>query len=126
MFTIPAVRLAEAQLGHTPAVWTYRFSWRTPVLGGKLGACHTLELPFVFDNVHQSDAFVGSEPPHDLAMGMHGSWVRFASTGDPNGAGLLPWPAYEIGTRHVMDFDTITTVVTDPNGDERRLWAGLM
>ena len=124
MFTIPAVRLAEAQLRHTPAVWTYRFSWRTPVLGGKLGACHTLELPFVFDEVDDSDAFVGSEPPHALAIAMHGSWVRFASTGDPNGAGLPLWPVYEIGTRQVMDFNTITTVVTDPNREERLLWSG--
>jgi para-nitrobenzyl esterase len=40
MFTIPAIRLADAQLQHTPAVWTYRFSWPTPVLDGCLGACH--------------------------------------------------------------------------------------
>ncbi len=126
MFTIPAARLAEAQLRHNPAVWTYRFSWPTPVAGGKLGACHTMELPFAFDELDESKVFVGANPPRDLAAAMHGSWVRFASTGDPNGTGLPLWPPYETGARQVMDFSTISTVVTDPNGEERRLWTGLM
>jgi para-nitrobenzyl esterase len=28
----------------------YLFAWRTQALGGKLGAPHTVEIPFVFDN----------------------------------------------------------------------------
>ena len=57
---------------------------------------------------------------------MHRSWIRFATTGDPNGAGLPPWPAYETGTRPVMNFDTTRTLLIDPFGKERRLWDGLM
>jgi para-nitrobenzyl esterase len=51
MFGIPAVRLAEAASAHDPDVWMYRFSWPTPVRDGVLGACHALELLFVFDNL---------------------------------------------------------------------------
>ena len=47
-YTIPAVRLAEAQASHHAGVWVYRFSWPLPVLDGALGACHGSELPFVF------------------------------------------------------------------------------
>jgi para-nitrobenzyl esterase len=128
MFTIPAVRLAEAQLRHTRAIWTYLFSWRTPVLGRSLGACHGLDLPFVFEReqAKESEVFVGPAPPHDLAITMHRSWIRFATTGDPNGAGLPPWPAYETGTRPVMNFDTTRTLLIDPFGKERRLWDGLI
>jgi carboxylesterase type B len=128
MFTIPAVRLAEAQLRHTLAVWTYRFSWRTPVLGGCLGACHGLDLPFVFEREaeKETEVFVGPAPPHELARAMHGSWVRFAATGDPNGDELPHWAAYETGARRVMNFDTHSALLTDPCAKERRLWDGLM
>ena len=128
MFTIPAVRLSEAQLLHTPAVWAYRFSWRTPVLGGSLGACHAVELPFVFEREgkKESEVFVGTDAPHDLATAMHGAWVRFACTGDPNGAELADWPAYDAGARRMMDFSSTRTLLTGPSGEERQLWDGLM
>jgi para-nitrobenzyl esterase len=124
MFTVPAVRLAEAQLRHHPAVWLYRFSWPTPVLG--LGACHGLELPFVFDVTDQAAAFVGDAAPRDLAAAVHGAWVRFAATGDPNGAGLPEWPRYDTSARPVLDFDATSRLFHDPAGEERRLWEGLV
>jgi para-nitrobenzyl esterase len=120
MFTMPAIRFAEAQLGHHPNVWMYRFSWPSPVLDGALGACHALELPFVFEMLDQSADFVGTSPPLDLAADMHGAWVRFAATGDP------AWPRYETGRRPVMDFNTTRQVVEDPHAEERRLWDGLI
>jgi len=122
------VRLAEAQLRHTQAVWTYRFSWRTPVLDGSLRACHALELPFVFEREQEkeSEVLVGPAPPHDLATAMHGSWVRFAATGDPNGDELPQWAAYETSARQVTNFDMNRTLLTDPCGTERRLWDGLI
>jgi para-nitrobenzyl esterase len=128
MFTIPAIRLAEAQLAYRDRVWMYRFSWPTPVLNGALGACHCLELPFVFGTLDLpgiSD-LVGARPPHDMATAMRAAWVSFARTGDPNG-GLLPdWPAYETEHRHVMDFDVDRRVLKDPCGRERRLWDGAL
>ncbi|MGO9956005.1 MAG: carboxylesterase family protein [Solirubrobacteraceae bacterium] len=128
MFTIPAIRLAEAKLQHTPAVWTYRFSWPAPVLDGCLGACHGLDLPFVFEREasKETEVLIGPVPPHDLATAMHGAWVRFAATGDPNGDGLPHWAAYETDSRRVMNFDTHRALLTDPYGEERRLWDGLL
>jgi para-nitrobenzyl esterase len=43
-FRIPAIRLAEKQAKRGEHVWMYRFDWRTPVFGGRLGACHALEI----------------------------------------------------------------------------------
>ena len=126
MFTIPAVRFAEAQLRHHPNVRMYRFSWRTPVLDGMLGACHALELPFVFEMLDQTADFVGSSAPRDLADAIHGAWVRFAKTGDPNGGGLPDWPLYDTDRRPVMDFNAERRLVDDPSSVERRLWDGLL
>jgi para-nitrobenzyl esterase len=125
MFTIPAVRLAEAQTPQNPNVYMYRFSWQTPVLDGQLGACHALELPFVFETLDEARGLVSDDAPVDLAASVHGAWVRFAASGDPNGGDLPQWPRYDVDTRAVMDFDATRTVVHDPNGLQRQLWDGV-
>src|SRR5262249_3280972 len=52
LFRMPAVRLAEAQSAHRQAdTRMYLFAWRTPVLGGRLGALHGVDVPFVFGNL---------------------------------------------------------------------------
>jgi para-nitrobenzyl esterase len=71
----------------------YSFAHRSTALDGRLGATHTVELPFVFDLadrpwLHGETGLLGPAPaPGDLAHRMHGAWVRFAKTGDPG------WPA---------------------------------
>jgi para-nitrobenzyl esterase len=69
--------------------YRYEFGWRSGAFGGTLGACHTLELPFVFDrldlpSLHGPHHLLGPGPvPRALAREMHTAWVRFAATGDP-------------------------------------------
>ncbi len=116
-YAVPAVCLAERLPGRA---WLYRFSWRTPVLDGVLGACHTLELPFVFETHHDVPTLVGDRPPDGLAATVHGAWVRFARTGDPG------WPRYERERRAVMDFDVESRVVDDPRREQRLLWDDLV
>jgi para-nitrobenzyl esterase len=53
---------------------------------------------------------------------MSRAWATFARTGDPNHAGMAQWPAYEVPARSTMCFDTTSTVVDDPAGDEREAW----
>ena len=66
----------------------YDFDWRD----GPYGACHTAELPFVFDNtelpaLRTPEGLLGPDIPPSLAAEMHGAWVRFATTGDPGWSG---------------------------------------
>ena len=68
--------------------YTYDFDWRD----GPFGACHTAELPFVFDNtdlpaLRTPDGLLGPDVPASLAAEMHSAWVRFATTGDPGWSG---------------------------------------
>lgn len=80
VFAGGARRLAEQ---HPGRAFQYRFDWRSPLFDGRLGACHGLELPFVFDNLAVAQAFVGPNAPRELAAEMNAAWVRFAETGDP-------------------------------------------
>ncbi len=63
-YLIPSIRAAEAHLEHGGRVFQYIFTWRTPVLDGRLGSCHALEVPFVFDRLDQP-LFLGDAPPAD-------------------------------------------------------------
>jgi para-nitrobenzyl esterase len=127
IFRLPALRLLEAQAPHQPEhTFQYRFSWRSRAFEGRLGACHALEIPFVFNTLTQPGAglFLGEGPePTALALTMHDAWIAFARTGDPNHDGLPePWPAFDAGRRALMDFDDAVGVVDDPGSAERQLW----
>ncbi|MDQ6648646.1 MAG: carboxylesterase/lipase family protein [Actinomycetota bacterium] len=116
-FRIPTVRMAE---GHGGPTYVYEFAWRTKQYDGRLGACHALEIPFVFDNLgaEGGEALETDSPPQSLADTMHGAWVRFVSTGDPG------WPAYG-EARNVMRFDDSSELVQDPGSATRALWEGV-
>ncbi|MFB6841228.1 carboxylesterase/lipase family protein [Streptomyces sp. NPDC056361] len=116
-YRIPAIRLAES----VPGSHLYEFAWRSPRFDGELGACHALELPFVFDRLDDPSyaPLLGDHPPQALADAVHGAWVSFAETGDPG------WPAYDTTTRATMTFTATPTTVPDPRAPERLLWEGV-
>ncbi len=63
---------------------------------------------------------------HALARTMSSAWVRFAATGDPNGAGVPHWPVYGAAKREVMLLDERCGVAADPEAEERALMAPLL
>ncbi|MFI6818876.1 carboxylesterase/lipase family protein [Nonomuraea sp. NPDC050328] len=87
LFTREARWIREAR----PA-YAYEFRWESPVEspvgGGRVGAVHNLDLPFVFDLLDAPGVgrTAGPAAPQALADAMHAAWVRFARTGDPG------WP----------------------------------
>jgi len=119
MFGVPALRLAEAQVANGCRVWMYRFDWRTPVLDGSLGACHALELPFVFDTLASARELVGPDAPEALAVTVHDAWVRFARDGDPG------WPTFDVSSRPVNSFGADTVLLHDPEPERRAVWEGV-
>lgn len=122
-----SIRLAERKIaGGQAPVFMYRFDWETPALDGKLRALHSLELPFVFDNVAHASGMTCDLPEcYTLAARMSEAWLAFARNGDPNHAELPTWPAYDTETRATMLFDNDCTVVHDPDGEERLAWEGV-
>jgi len=112
-----SLQIVERKLAQKAAdVFVYLFAWETPVLGGRLRACHTLEIPFVFDTVDTAK-ITGDDPGRfKLAERMSRAWIEFAKTGNPG------WTPYSLAERPTMVFDAESRVEKDPFGDERRVW----
>lgn len=107
------------------AVYVYYFDWRSPVHDGKLKSYHTLEIPFVMQNIKTCSAMVGTAPevPH-MSDQISGAWAAFARKGDPNHPGLPAWPAYQASNRPTMILDAQPKVENDPNRNIREAIAG--
>ena len=124
-FRIPAIRLAEAQSSHQAQTYLYLFTWKSRAFGGRLGSCHALEIPFVFNNLTRGgvESLLGKgDLPTRLAESMHDAWIAFAHRGDPNHAGIAQWPAFETSRRATMELGDRIGALDDPHGSERRLW----
>ena len=121
VFRYPAIELSEALLNQSPDVWEYEFSWGTPAMGGMLGACHAIELPFLFGLASDPRllGFLGDDPPIGLAEAMQDAWLSFARTGDPG----AEWPRYDLDRRAVRTFDAQIGVLEDPGAERREFWA---
>lgn len=88
VFRWPARQFAAAHQGRT---WVYEFEWQSPACGGELGACHAIEVPFVFKSLACATGpkgIAGENPPFDLAERVHAIWAGFARDGS------LPWTQF--------------------------------
>jgi para-nitrobenzyl esterase len=78
-------------------VYYYSFRQRPPFPAGSVyegwGASHFAELWYVFDHLAQSP-WNWTAADRKLAEEMSSYWVNFATSGNPNGQGLPPWPAF--------------------------------
>lgn len=90
-FSYGARGLARASSRYQPK--TFRYVFRQG------HASHAEDTPYVFGT--GGDAFTGDD--RLVSNAMMGAWVQFAASGDPNGAGLPDWPAYDETTDNYLD-----------------------
>jgi len=117
-FTRGSRLLADAHARHRRArTYAYEFTWRSPAFGGALGACHCVELPFVF---HRTDlpalygdtALLGPRrPPPGLADRTHAAWTAFIRDGDPG------WTPYDLAARATVVIDERWSMISG-GGDQ--------
>ena len=126
LMRMDAIKLSERKFkqGKAP-VHMYLFEWKSPAMGGKLRAPHTVEIPFVFDNTDIPTVMTKSPTAAALAEKTSSAWIAFARNGDPNHGGLPNWPAYSTTTRSTMILDNTCKVVNDPGKLEREFWESL-
>ena len=109
----------KAVQGGAPA-FAYRFDWETPEGGGHMRSPHTVEIPFVFNNIKIAGPLISKMPEaFALAAKVSAAWVSFARTGNPNTSGLPKWPAYSVASRDTMLFNNVSRVEQDPDRGPR-------
>lgn len=120
MFRMPSLQLIEAQRRHNSHVFNYLFTYRSPVMGGIFGACHALEMGFVFGT--HDDLFCGTGEIADrLSETIQDAWTTFAKTGRPGCRSTGDWPPYG-DERWTMIIDVPCRLEAAPYEDERKAW----
>ncbi len=109
VFEKPARLLADAHAGNGGEAYVYRFDWR-PTRDAKYGACHCIEIPFVFDNLAgwPAAAMLADSDPADVAAMtrmVQGAWISFIRDGKPAAQGLSEWPCWTPQSRQTMVLD---------------------
>jgi para-nitrobenzyl esterase len=121
-FRVPAIRVAETRAAAAAAgTWMYRFDLPEPQDNHRLGACHAAEIPFTFDTVTRPELrpLIGAAPAQAVADRVHRIWVDFITRGEPG------WAPYDTVSRTTGVLAQDVSVVDDPAGDERAVWAGV-
>jgi para-nitrobenzyl esterase len=99
-YRIPMLRFCRARSEASAATFQYLFRWPSPALRGRLGACHALEIPFVFGTLDAPgmERFAGTgEDAQTLSRAMIDAWSAFARHGSPDRAvpEWQPWTPME-------------------------------
>jgi para-nitrobenzyl esterase len=108
-FRCPANWVAARQVAAGQPVWRYQLD-----VAASGPVRHGSELPFVFDT-----------PPAGATEAawprLQAYWANFARSGDPNGPGLTPWPAYGAEGRSIAFTASGPKPLTDDRGALCRL-----
>jgi len=100
--------------------WVYQMNFQ----GANGNAMHTIDIPFMFDNIAQAESQIGSAPEqlaaaNALAATMSQMLITYGRTGNPNFPGLPQWPAYDLKNRSTMIWERTPRIENDPRGAER-------
>ena len=130
VFRHPALSLASRQVADASGgrAWVYRFDYRPWLAPARVGACHAVEIPFVFGTVRSPllRPVLGlGTASLSLSRRLQDAWLAFAKSGDPDGAGETSWPSYDLARRATRVFDVRDRVVDAPGEAARRFWDDL-
>lgn len=107
MYQMHSYRFAKALSTAGTSVWVYRYKYQN---GKPPGARHGDELHYIWgaEKILNSNDDAAKK---QLARSLHGTWVAFIKTGNPNMSDAPQWPKYYSNTREVMVFDSTDSVV---------------
>ena len=103
---------------------SYMYYWEQESGLKYMGACHAVELAYVFANP-QCNIYTGDVFNEELSRKVGDAWAALARTGDPS-TEELSWPAYDGKSRLTMCFSGECTVKGDIKAEERKLLEPLM
>ena len=107
MFRLGALETARKKADQNGApVYSYIFTYESPVMDGVGMAWHCAEIPYVLNNAELiKTATGGGDCAKTLAHLASLAWISFAYTGDPNHDWIPKWPAFTSneGATMIMD-----------------------
>ncbi len=81
LFRVPTLRLLDAHSRHNSDCWGFQFTWQSEPFGLPLGACHVVDVPFVF-GVTETPAGLyftgGGDAARALSHEVQHAWGAFA------------------------------------------------
>ncbi|HEX7075095.1 MAG TPA: carboxylesterase family protein [Hyphomicrobiaceae bacterium] len=89
----PSLRMVETHIAAGGRAYAYQFEWVPPFEGGRLGAAHGFDEPFVFNSLDRVPLTVGVPGAKQLAEEMSRALIGFASTGGISGW-EAPWHVF--------------------------------
>ncbi|MET3127781.1 para-nitrobenzyl esterase [Arcicella rosea] len=120
----PARFTANAITKKGNKAYIYLFSYVPEAMKARarFGAPHASEIAYVFNNLNARWGNPKTLPEdEEVAKLMNTYWANFAKTGNPNGAGLPEWPAYDIKGNKLIDFQSDGKAVGKPDPKKARL-----
>ncbi|MCK9511855.1 MAG: carboxylesterase family protein [Pigmentiphaga sp.] len=111
LFASPAIAAGRARQARGHDTYLYRFDWQSPLPG--YGACHCIDLPFLFGNLDdwRESPMVNTADRAEttgLSHVFQDLIAAFARTGRPAGPALPPWPACDHDA--LLSFDRLLTL----------------
>ena len=98
-FRVPALKIAELHSNNNGNVYFY--NWTYPSSLPNYGACHAIELAYIFDNLKE-DHFIGSENiNYKLAKIAQDMWANFAKNGNPS-TEEYKWEKFDINNNIML------------------------
>ena len=70
------------------------------------GAVHSAEIEYAMGNLDSNKVYAWTPEDYKVSKLMQEYFANFIKTGNPNGPGLPPWPAFDKGQRITIDVDT--------------------
>ena len=117
MFRLPMIRQAEGHIKNGGKVYLYY--WTEPSKVRFRGACHAVELAYVFGNLDET-IYTGAPADETLSAQVQEMWANFARTGSPD-TDTIRWQPYDIDTRPAMVIDKAPHLEHDILSVQRRL-----
>jgi para-nitrobenzyl esterase len=99
----------------------YVYYFDRPSAANPNGSSHGQEVAYVFDNLGVGGRPQPTEADRAISQEMQSYWVNFATTGDPNGPGLTPWPAFTEANPTVMRIGVNPGPASLPNQDRLKV-----
>jgi len=124
-FSIPSLRIMEARQAFTDNTYHFLFAWDK----GMFGACHGMDIPFVFGTVNSGYGKIfcgGGDDAVVLSETVQNAWLAFAKKGVPTDEQLIDWPTYSQKQPVTMVFDQETTLKMDVFSGQKDFWQGVL